>query len=70
MIVLCVYFSIGLSKNISKLGKINIVDNTPNTTPFAITIPISLPNVSCITHKATKPAIVVTEEEVIDVNVA
>ena len=47
-----------------------MVDNTPRTTPFAITIPMSLPSVNCITHKATKPAIVVIELEVIEVNVA
>ena len=47
-----------------------MVDNTPRTTPFAMTIPISLPSVNCITHKATKPAIVVMELEVIEVNVA
>ena len=47
-----------------------IVDNTPRTTPLAMTIPISLPSVNCITHKATKPAIVVIELEVIEVKVA
>ena len=60
-IVLCLYFSIVLSKNINKLGKMKMVDNTPRTTPLAITKPISLPNVKDMAHKAINPAIVVIE---------
>ena len=43
---------------------------TPITTPFALTIPRSRPSANVIKQSAAKPAIVVTDEEVIDVNVA
>ena len=47
-----------------------IVDKTPKITPFAMTIPISFPKVSCMAHNAKKPAMVVTEDEVMEVKVA
>ena len=41
----------------------------PHKTPFAITIPISLPNNKSIVHSARKPANVVKDEPNIDLNV-
>ena len=41
----------------------------PHKTPFAITIPISLPNNKSIVHSARKPANVVNDEPNIDLNV-
>ena len=43
---------------------------TPSTTPLAITIPISPPSLSCMKQSAKKPAIVVTELDVMEVKVA
>lgn len=57
-------------KNINKEGRIKMVDITASKTPLAITRPISRPNVSCITTKAIKPAMVVIEELVIETQVA
>ena len=49
-----------------KAGRIVTVQMTPNKTPFAITKPISWPNVKDIVHMAKKPAIVVSELPVIE----
>ena len=42
---------------------------TPITTPFAMTIPKSLPKVKVIQHRAANPAIVVTELPTMDLKV-
>ena len=68
-IVLCLYFEICLSNISIKEGNIVTVHNTPMTTPFAITIPISRPNPNSITHKAKNPANVVVELPNTDVTV-
>ena len=42
---------------------------TPNTTPFAMTTPMSSPRVKLMKHSAINPAIVVTELPTTDENV-
>ena len=42
----------------------------PKNTPFAITRPISFPNVKSIEHNARNPAIVVSELPITDLNVS
>ena len=56
-----------LSKYIMSAGRMVRVLITPSATPFAITIPISAPNVNDIVHIAKKPAIVVKDEDRMDV---
>ena len=67
--ILCFVLSICLSKISKKAGNIVTTVNSPNRTPFAITIPISLPNNKSIVHSARKPANVVNDEPNIDLNV-
>ena len=50
-------------------GRIVTQPKTPNTTPFAITMPRSIPSVNVIKHIARKPAIVVIELPTTDVTV-
>ena len=65
----CVVFSIALSNTSKSDGKIVTQLITPNTTPFAITIPKSRPSVKLMKHNAMKPATVVIELPITDVNV-
>ena len=58
---MCFVLAINLSASNIAAGKNVITVITPNKTPFAITIPISLPKVKFILHSAKNPAIVVTE---------
>ena len=51
-------------------GRIVTHPITPNTTPFAITTPISSPNVNVIKQRAINPATVVIELPTIDETVA
>ena len=66
---LCFVFSICLSKINRNDGNIVTTHINPHKTPFAITIPISLPNNKSIVHSARKPANVVKDEPNIDLNV-
>ena len=59
-----------LSNTNKNAGKIVTVERTPIKTPFAITIPISEPNVNCIVHNAKNPAIVVSELPAIETSVS
>ena len=52
-----------LSKISTRLGSTRITVATPSTTPLAMTMPMSRPSVSRMTHRARKPAMVVTLEE-------
>ena len=61
MRILCFVFSIALSHARISAGRIVTHPITPNTTPFAITIPRSSPSVKLMKQRATKPAIVVIE---------
>ena len=63
------------SKRVMEIAKnleCNIVTThiSPNKTPFAITIPISVPRVRSIVHNARKPANVVRDDPNTDWNVA
>ena len=60
-ISLCFVFSIALSNCSNIAGRTVITQISPNKTPFAITIPMSFPNVKFMLHKAKNPAIVVSE---------
>ena len=66
---LCLVLSIILFKANIIVGSIVITQITPNNTPFAITKPISFPNVRFMLHNAKKPAIVVRELPTIDTKV-
>jgi glucosylceramidase len=63
---LCFVFLIKLSNISIKDGYTVKTVSTPNTTPLAITKPISLPKPNFILHKAKKPAIVVSDEPTTD----
>ena len=58
------------SSNNNKLGNTVSTVTTPKSTPLAITMPKSLPNVNFIVHNTKKPAIVVKELPITDVNVS
>ena len=60
---------IGLSNININDGKIVTVHKTPIITPFAITIPISIPKLKSIVQSAKNPATVVVELPIIDTNV-
>ena len=62
-------FASGLSRTSISDGRIVTQPITPKSTPFAITMPRSLPRVKLIKHRAIKPAIVVTELPVTEVSV-
>ena len=57
----CEVFSIHLSKTKIKEGRIVTQLRTPKTTPFAMTMPRSIPSVKLMKQSAIKPATVVTE---------
>ena len=56
---LCLVLTIHLSHNNNIAGNTVTTQISPNRTPFAITSPMSFPNVKFIEHNAKKPAIVV-----------
>ena len=58
---MCAVFSINLSNSNNSAGKIVTTLIIPNSTPFAITNPMSFPRVRLILHSAKNPAIVVSE---------
>ena len=68
--LLCFVFSIKESNTSNKLGNNVKTDITPRITPLAITIPKSRPSVNFIVHNTRKPAIVVRDEPITDVNVS
>ncbi len=55
------YFIICFSKISTTDGRTNMTVRMPNTTPFAITKPISNPSPSFIKHRARNPKTVVSE---------
>ena len=57
----CIVFVSGLSSSKIIAGRIVTQPKTPSSTPFAITIPKSLPSVKVIKHSAMNPATVVIE---------
>ena len=63
-------FSTALWKTRIKDGSTVTQQITPNTTPFAMTIPMSRPNVKVMKHMARKPAMVVRDEPATDTIVA
>ena len=69
MMALCLVFSIHLSIARIMEGRIVTHPITPNTTPFAITTPRSIPSVNVMKHIARNPAIVVMELPTTEVNV-
>ena len=68
-ISLCFVFSTHLSNTSNIAGNVVTAVITPIKTPFAITKPISFPNVKFILHNAKNPAIVVNELPSTDTNV-
>ena len=66
IISLCFVFSIRLSNVNNMAGRTVMTQITPNKTPFAMTIPISFPNVKFILQSAKNPAIVVKELPITD----
>ena len=61
--LLCLCLVICLSKISTREGSTRITVATPSTTPLAMTMPMSRPSVSRMTHRARKPATVVRLEE-------
>ena len=67
---MCFVFTNALSNINTIAGNTVTQAITPNTTPFAITTPISSPNVNVIKQRAINPATVVIELPTIDETVA
>ena len=63
---MCLYLWISLSNVNIIAGNTVIVHITPNTTPLAITNPMSFPKPNSIMHNARNPATVVKELPAID----
>ena len=70
VITLWLVFSHHLSNTSKSAGKIVKTVITPRSTPFAITIPKSLPKVRLIVHNTRNPAMVVVELPITEVNVS
>ena len=66
---LCFVFSISPSKTRIMAGRNVTQQMTPIRTPFDMTMPISRPSAKVMTHRARKPATVVMELEITEVNV-
>ena len=67
---MCFVLSIILSPTIRSAGNKVRTQIKPHKTPFAITIPISVPSVKSIVHNARKPANVVRDDPNTDWKVA
>lgn len=67
---LCLVRRRGLFSTRMRDGRIVTQLMTPNSTPLAMTTPRSRPSVKLMKHRATKPAIVVTDEPMMDENVS
>ena len=70
IIDLCFVFCSGLSRISIIAGSTVTQPSTPNSTPFAITMPRSRPSVKVMKQSAMNPAIVVIELPTTDVSVS